>query len=122
MGDHALSEVGVDEPVAPFVGIGECGAGHGFAKPHVMELRRLRQETGFDIAQALPIGKLGEGHAEELLGAIQGSHTVITTVPRYDLMEAFPWYKVHDLRKQRLPKIHGSLRAIRNRKGHILRI
>ena len=39
------------------------------ANPKVIELGVLRAQTGFDVAQALAIGQLREGHAQELIQA-----------------------------------------------------
>ena len=120
LGNQSLGKVGVDAPVAPFVGIGQRGAAHRLAQSHMVELRRLRRKTNFDVAQTLPVSELGKGHATKLLGATQSSRAVIATVARNDSMKGFPWQEVHDLRKQRLASVHHPLRALRNRKGYTL--
>ena len=65
--DEALGEVGVDAPIALFVGIGQGAARHGAPDAHVVELGALGAQAGFDVAQALSIGELGEGHAAVVL-------------------------------------------------------
>ena len=44
------------------------------AKAHVVELGGLRRQAGLDVAQALAIGQLREGHGAELLGTGQRAH------------------------------------------------
>ena len=68
------AKVGVDAPVARLVGIGQRRAPNRLAKAHVIELGRLRRQTGLDVAQALAVGQLGEGHHPELLRAGQRPH------------------------------------------------
>ena len=76
-GPDDLGEFGMDAPVAPFVGIGERRAPHRFAEAHAIELGGLHRQTSLDVAQALPIGELREGHRPIVLGTGQGSHPLI---------------------------------------------
>ena len=39
------------------------------AEAHVIEFRCVDREAGLDVAQAFPVGQLGEGHGPVLLGA-----------------------------------------------------
>ncbi len=55
--DQGLGEVGVNAPVAPFVGIGQGGARDISADAHVVKLARLGAPADFDVAQALAIGQ-----------------------------------------------------------------
>src|SRR5258706_11134806 len=55
LGDQHLREVGVDAPVSHRVGVGQSVARHSTTDAHVIELRLLRSEAGFDVAQALAI-------------------------------------------------------------------
>ena len=66
-GDQDLSEVGVDAPVAVFVGIGERAPSDDAAKARVLKFLVKGMEADFDVSQALAIGQLSEGHAEELI-------------------------------------------------------
>ncbi len=61
--DQGLSEVGMDAPVAQLVGVGQGAARYIAPDAHVVELGILGTQTGLDVAQALAIGELGEGHA-----------------------------------------------------------
>ena len=81
----------------------------------MVELHCLHRKTSLDVAQALPIGKLGEGHATELFGATQRSHAVIAAITSYDAAEGGPRQVVHELRKKDLAGMHRSLRGTVNR-------
>ncbi len=106
--DEPLSELEVDAPVAQLVGIGQRRTRDGLRNTHVVELARLSKQTDLDIAQALAVGKLREGHDAKLLGATEVSYPVIAAVAIHDAMEGFPRQKVHDLREQRLAEIHAG--------------
>ena len=67
--DQGLGEVGVDAPVPRLVGVGQCVARDRAANAHVVELAPLGAQACLDVAQALPVGQLGEGHAAELVEA-----------------------------------------------------
>jgi hypothetical protein len=58
VGDENLSEVGVDAPVAVFVGIGQRAPRDRTAKARVVELLAKGAEAGLDVPQALAIGQL----------------------------------------------------------------
>jgi hypothetical protein len=64
-----LREVGVDAPVARFVGIGQRRARHAGVKAHVVQLASYRAQTGLDVPQTFAIGELGEGHRQILVPA-----------------------------------------------------
>ncbi len=48
--DQPLGQLGIDAPVAPFVGIGQCRAPDWLAEAHVIELRRVDRKTGLDVS------------------------------------------------------------------------
>ncbi len=87
--DQPLGHLGMDAPVAPFVGIGQGRAPDRLAEAHVIELRCMDREAGLDVAQALAIGQLGEGHGPVLLGAGKRPHPVIAAVPLDDPREGW---------------------------------
>ena len=115
--DQALGELGVHAPVARFVGIGEGGAADRLAKAHVVERGRLRREARLDVAQALAVGQLGEGHAAQLLGARQCAYAVIAAITGHNALKGLPRQEVHDLREQGLANVHASLRSSQSRKA-----
>ncbi len=65
--DEDVGEVGIDSPIAYFVGIGQGVAGDPTANAHVVKLRLHGAKTGFDVAQAFAVGQLGKGHDKKLI-------------------------------------------------------
>src|SRR5271169_2826993 len=65
--------------------------------------------TGFDVAQALPVGQLGERHGPIVLGAGQRPHPLIAIVPRHNPRERAPRQKIHQLGEKRLATVHRRL-------------
>jgi len=65
--DQAHRKIHVDTTVALLVGIGQRALGDVSSDNQVIELGLVGAQAGFDIAQALAIGQLREGHAEELI-------------------------------------------------------
>jgi hypothetical protein len=61
------------------------------------KLAGLSRQTHFDIAQALAVGQLREGHDAKLLGATEAARPVIAAVTIDDAMEGLPRQEVHDL-------------------------
>ena len=61
-GDQRLGEIGKDPPVPILVGFGQSGAGHRAASTLMIELPTHGVEAVFDIAEALAVRKLSEGH------------------------------------------------------------
>ena len=62
--DEGVCEVGIQAPVALLVGVGRCGPCRR-AVPGGRVCPGAR-EADLDVAQALAVGELGEGQAEEL--------------------------------------------------------
>jgi len=78
--DEGLGEIGVDAPIAPFVGIGQGGAGDMSPDAHVVELALPGAKAGLDIAQAFAIGQLRKRHAQVLIEAGKGLHLVMAAI------------------------------------------
>ena len=72
--NQRLGELEVDTPVASFVGVGKGTATDIATNAQVIELGRLCAEAGFDVAQTLAVGKLSEGHAQELIETTEAAH------------------------------------------------
>ena len=115
--NQSLRQLGIDAPVAPFVGIGQGGAADRLAKSGVIQLGRLCRQTHLDVAQTLSVGQLRKGHAAELVGTGKRANPVIAPVALDNAMEGFPWQKLHDLGEQGLANIHTSLQPEESRKG-----
>lgn len=111
LSNQALGEIGMDAPVARLVGISQCGAPDRLTKAHVVELAALRRQACLDIAQALAVRQLCEGHHAELLGAGQGAGPLIATVAVNATGKRRPWEDVHQLGEQGLAGVHGDLRG-----------
>src|SRR5207247_2494706 len=70
--DQALRKVGVNTPIACFVGVGQSALGNALGpNAHVVELRGLGAQACFDLAQALAKRELGKRHAKELIQAAE---------------------------------------------------
>jgi hypothetical protein len=67
----------------------------------------LRSKARLDIAQALAIRHLREGHHSKLFAASKTADPDIPTVARDNPLKTRPWHEIHDLRKQRPAKVHG---------------
>ena len=57
----------------------------------------LGTQTGFQVAQALSIGKLGKGHAAILFRAEKRFDLMVTVITFYVSMEGVPWKMIHEL-------------------------
>src|SRR5674476_1056178 len=106
--DQPLGQLEVYAPVARLVGIGQRRASDRRADAHVVKLAGLSRQAYFDIAQALAVGQLREGHDAKLLGATEAARPVIAAVTIDDAMEGLPRQEVHDLREQGLAEVHGN--------------
>jgi len=104
--DQALREVGVDAPVANRICIGQRVARHRAAKAHVVELGGLAAQTGFDVAQALSIGQLGERHAQELVETREVFDLVLSVVAFDTSAESGQRQVRHHLRKNKFARVH----------------
>ena len=109
LGDEPLGQRRMDTPVAPFVGIGQRRAPDRLAEAHVIEFRCVDREAGLSVAQAFPVGQLGEGHGPVLLGAGKRPDPVIAAIPVDDPRESSPWQEVHELSEQGLAGVHEHL-------------
>lgn len=67
--DRDVGEIGVDSPVPHLVGVGQGIPGDFPPYAHVIEFVLGSPETGLNISQAFPVGKLGKRHAEKLVPA-----------------------------------------------------
>ena len=114
--DQVLGKLGMNAPISEFVGIGQRGAFDLLTEPHVVELRRLRRETDLDVAEALAVSQLGEGHHAKLIGACHALHIAIAVVAIDDAMKGLPRQEVHELSEQRLAEVHRQLRPRKSRK------
>src|ERR1039457_3417886 len=95
--DQPLGEVGVDAPVALFVGVGQGAAGGGLTDAGVIEFRAEGRQTGFDVAQTFAPGQLGERQHEELFVSGQLADAEVTVVTGDTLVELVFGQEVEEL-------------------------
>ena len=79
--DQTQGEIPIDAPVACLVGIGQGTFGNAAANSQVVKLRRMRTQTGFDVAKALPVGQLGKGHAQKLIQVRKRQRRILSRIP-----------------------------------------
>jgi hypothetical protein len=107
-GDEGLGEVGVDPPVALFIGVGQgIARDQRAAKPHVIEAWLHGAQAGLDVPQALAIGQLGKRQGEELIHAGKALHLVLATVALHTAMKLLDGEQGHDLREDGAAGVHA---------------
>lgn len=95
--DEGLGEVGIQAPVALLVGVGEGIAGDAAAQSHMIEFILVCPQADLDIAQALAVGELGEGQAEELVEAGKGLDVAVAVITPDAAAEAVHGQVGHEL-------------------------
>jgi len=104
-----LSELVVDAPVAIFAGIGQRAAADVSPQAEMVEPGRLRAQTRFDIAQALPIGQLREGKTQELVQATEATNVEVAPILPDQMTKGVPRRELHHLREHELACVHRFL-------------
>ncbi len=74
------SEFGKDTPVARFVGVQQRVARDAAVKTHVIQVRLLQAQTGFDVAQTFAPSELREAETEKLIRKGETLDVVIASV------------------------------------------
>jgi len=95
--NEALGEIRVDPPVSAAVGIGQRALGDPASKAGVIESGLQGIQADRDIAQALAVGQLGEGHAKELIAAREVADPIVASVMLDALVELASGEEVHQL-------------------------
>jgi len=116
--DQDMGEIGEDTPVSSFVGIGQSASGSQTVHSRMIELGPQGPQTRFDVAQALPVGELGERHHQELLVTGQRFCVSIALVPPHALVEFVPRQPVHHLGKDDPAFVHNRVPPERIRKKY----
>src|SRR5271169_895441 len=75
----------------------------------MVALGGLCGEAGLNVPQALSIGQLGERHDPILCRAGQRPHRPVASIARDDPVERAPRQEIHQLREQRLARVHGRV-------------
>jgi hypothetical protein len=107
-----LGEVSIDAPVARFVGVGQSASGHAATESHVIELRRYSTQTSLDIAEALPVGQLSEGHSQKLVPAGKAFDLTVAAVADNAATELRTRQEIDELDKDGFANVHGPLLAV----------
>lgn len=109
------SQVGVEMPIAPFVGIGQCAATDSSTKSHVIKMLGTRTQTDLQIAQTLPKRQLSEGHAHKLIPTGKFPHSAFSIVTGHDTSKQIVRNVLHELGENDLASVHPlSLNTSRN--------
>jgi len=119
LGDEDVSEVGVNPPVAPFVGMGQVVPGNVAADAHVIEPIFHRLQAGHDIAETFPVGQLGKGQTEELIEARKSLDLVVPSVTSDAFSEFVHRQKGHDLGEDGRLSVHRSLPRVKKSADYI---
>jgi hypothetical protein len=78
----------------------------------VVQLATHRPKASLDIAKALAISQLSEGHRQILVAAREASVVSVTAIARDTLLKLVGGQVVHQLSEDRLTEIHSSLSEI----------
>ena len=117
LGDEDLGEVGIDAPIARFVGVGQGVSGDSSAKPHVIEPTPHGSKAGLDIAETFAIRQLSEGQTEELIEAGETLDLVVAAVTPNAFSKFVKGQEVGNLGKDGRLGIHRSLLAVAGQKS-----
>src|SRR6185437_9962852 len=84
------------------------------ANPQVIELCRMRAHTGLEVAQALAVGELRQGHRQELVAAREVLDVTIAVVLEHKPLESLPRQELHQLSEHEFAGAHGRSPRSRN--------
>lgn len=76
---------------------------------HVIKFRVHGPKACLDVAQALPVGELREGHHTKMIGALEAFDLVVSVVAIHAPMKMMPQQPLHELRKNRRSCVHPGL-------------
>src|SRR5258708_10480831 len=107
-----VGEVSEDAPVARFAGVRQRPARHLAPESQVIELALQRTQTGFDVAQTLPIGQLSEGHRQILIPAAEASHPHVALITFDATTELAVGWIVDQLRESGSPLYNEPLSSL----------
>jgi len=111
LGDEDPGKIGIDPPVASFIGMSQGIAGNLSAKSHVIKPAFHGSEAGLDIAKTFAKGQLGKGQTEELIEARKAFDLVVSAIPPNTFSKFVKREEIHNLGKDGRWGIHRSLLA-----------
>ena len=112
-GDEPVREIGIDPPIAGFVGVGQVASRNMATDAHVVKPILHGQKTRLDIAEAFPVGQLGESQTQELIETKKVFDFVVPAVTPHVFSEFVHRKESHDLRENRGRGVHRSLLGVR---------
>lgn len=107
--DEHLREIGIDPPIAGFVGVGQVASRDPATDAHMIKPILHGQKTSLDIAEAFPVGQLGESQAKELIETEEVFDFVVPAVTPYAFAEFVHREKGHDLSEDGRLGVHRAL-------------
>jgi hypothetical protein len=108
-GDEHLREIGIDPLIAGFVGVGQVASRDTATDAHMVKSLLHGQKASLDIAEAFPVGQLGESQAKELIETEEAFDFVVATVTPHAFSEFVHRQKGHDLGEDGWLGVHRSL-------------
>lgn len=112
-GDEHLGEIGIDPPIAGFVGVGQVASRDTATDAHVVKSTLHGQKTSLDIAEAFPVSQLGESQTQELIETKEAFDFVIPAVTPHAFSEFVHRQKGHDLGEDGRLSVHRLLFGVR---------
>ena len=105
--NQGLAQIGVELPRARGVCIGKGVSGDSRAtKTHVVQASSLGAKVDLNVAQALAVRELGEGHCKELIQAFEVFDLVVSRPSLDAAGEGGQWQVRHELRKNEFALMH----------------
>jgi hypothetical protein len=107
--NQSMTECFEQSPIAPFVGVGQRGAGYLAANPNVVELGALRIETRHEVSQTFATGQLGIRDAEEVSPGRKVLNAMVGGISIDEMLEMTEGDEVQQLREYRPATIHDAV-------------
>jgi hypothetical protein len=105
-GGAGSSPFGIHTPIMYLICMSQCVARNLAPSAHVVQFLMGCTKARLNITQTFPVRELCKSHAEKLLPAGKVLDFVVAIVPFNTLIEFIRQYKVHELRKYCLPRVH----------------
>jgi hypothetical protein len=112
-GEEHLREIGIDPPIAGFVGVGQVASRDTATDAHMVKPLLHGQKASLDIAEAFPVGQLGKSQAKKLIETEEALDFVIATVTSHAFSEFVHRQKGHDLSEDGRLGVHRALPGVR---------
>jgi len=117
LGNENSGEIGINPPVASFIGMSQSVAGNASTKSHVIKPVFHSPKAGLDIAKAFAKSQLGEGQAKKLFVTKNAIDLVVAAIPPNAFSKFVSREAIHKLGKDGRRGVHRSLLAVSGRKG-----